>query len=609
MKQKQPAAWKRIQSRIADLPIRTVLTVLLFPFFVLLLVCCVAFYSSGMRQYTGLVKKNAEAVVQQCRNSLNQDLLGIEENVEGLVNQSFFYMMRENIQEGKHPIEPVDYLQMTTGFTTFLQHYSTYIDTIGLYLSDNSIYYIQSNTGSEQDILRNLDYENLEQHAYEWMWVIVSDVLPERISQRLPYDLALIYPIGSEESSVQGCLWIGIRNETYLDSIEGCKVTKGSAMTLIRSNGTCISSDKTKNGSGPILHETDIKQVENRIAGMGENDLASFDIEDRYVVYSPLAIGRVGILAVIPENELYMDFNAYKHIFLFIIAASVVLFLLLYFIIPGYFSKPVTKLLEQMQKIRKPESYQQIQVSGYREISEIGHGVNEMVDRISALTESIQKEMKAKQATQLQYLFAQINPHFLYNTLDCIKELCRCNETEKAERMISQLVVFYRIGVSKGKSFIPLEEELKHVSAYLSILQTRFEDFEFDISMEPELAECKVLRMVLQPIVENALYHGIRPYRTDGTIQVKAKKCDKCVEITVSDDGGGIAEDVLMKIRKSLDEPICDYAESSLGVYGLKNVQDRMQIAYGREYRIRIETELDCGTDVLLTLPYEEIHQ
>ena len=115
--------------------------------------------------------------------------------------------------------------------------------------------------------------------------------------------------------------------------------------------------------------------------------------------------------------------------------------------------------------------------------------------------------------------------------------------------------------------------------------------------------------MVLQPIVENALYHGIRPYRTDGTILVKANRCGKCVEITVSDDGGGIAEDVLMKIRNSLDEPICDYSESSLGVYGLKNVQDRIQIAYGREYRIRIETELDCGTDVILTLPYEEIHQ
>ena len=192
--------------------------------------------------------------------------------------------------------------------------------------------------------------------------------------------------------------------------------------------------------------------------------------------------------------------------------------------------------------------------------------------------------MKAKQATQLQYLFAQINPHFLYNTLDCIKELCACGENEKAEEMIEQLVVFYRIGVSKGKSYITLEEELKHISAYLSILQTRFEDFQFCIIIPDDLKQAKTLRMILQPIVENAVYHGIRPYRTDGTIQITVRRKEEDIEICVGDDGGGVAEDVLMKVRQSLDEPICEYSEKSYGVYGLKNVQDRIQIAYGKQY-------------------------
>ena len=386
-------------------------------------------------------------------------------------------------------------------------------------------------------------------------------------------------------------------------------MTISSEMNLFQEKEMCVLENNETQKSSNNLSGKDFAKIENRIRHMEETDIAEFDLEDLYVVYSPLVLGDVGILTVIPKNELYVEFNTYQYVLIFFIAAAVIIFILLYFGIPRYFSEPIMNLLKQMEKIKKPEEYQKIEVNGYLEVSEIGNGVNEMMDRIAALTESIHREMQAKQATQLQYLFAQINPHFLYNTLDCIKELCLCNETEKAGEMINQLVVFYRIGVSKGKSFISLEEEMKHVSAYLSILQTRFEDFQFEICVADELKKAVVLRMILQPIVENALYHGIRPYRVDGTIRVLAEKCQDHIRIIVSDDGGGIAEDVLEKIQRSLDEPICDYSRESYNVYGLKNVQDRIQIAYGKEYKIHVETEVDCGTKVILILPYEEVHK
>lgn len=609
MKKKIERIKNRIYEKLTNLPIRMVLTILLFPFFLLLLSCCVSFYSSGTRQYTELVKKNAKAVVEQNRNALNQDLNEIQDYADGLVSQRAFYTMKNNIKEGRPPIEPVDYLQMTSSFTSFLQHYPTYIDTVGLYLSDNSIYYIQSNTGINQDIMRNLNYEKLEKCANDWMWIATSDVLPQNISEKLSYKLALIYPLGSETTSVQGCLWIGLRNDVYLNTIANSKITTNSKMNVFRKNGTIIFEDNSIQKMEQRLGAADFKKIESKIMNAEGNDIIEFDIEDLYVMYAPLILEDMGIMTVIPKNELYVDFNTYKYVFIFFIVAAITIFIILYFVIPRYFSQPVTKLLGQMEKIKKPESYQAIQVNGYSEISEIGQGVNEMMARICALTESIQREMKAKQATQLQYLFAQINPHFLYNTLDCIKELCLCNETQKAGEMVDQLVVFYRIGVSKGKSFISLEKEIQHVSAYLSILQTRFEDFQFAIHVDEEVKKAMVLRMILQPIVENALYHGIRPYRTDGTIDIRAERHQNYIKIMVSDDGCGIAEDVLLRIRKSLDEPICDYSKESYNVYGLKNVQDRIQIAYGKEYKIRVETKIDFGTDVIIILPYEEVHK
>lgn len=602
---------QKMKMRFKELPIRTVLTILLFPFFLLLMICCVSFYISGVTHYTSMVKENAQSLVTQSRNSLNQDIANIQESAESLLDERVFYSMETNIEEGKDPIEPVDYLQLSTGFTNFLQHYSTYVDSMGLWLSDNSIYYYQSNTGSSISILRSVDYAPYLGEE-DLTWVSTSQILPDSIIWQLPYHFAMIKSLGTSDSSVNGVFLVGVRDETFFYQIQNSRPTPNSKMALMRKNGELIEANATAeegNTMLDLLGESGVEEIRKKIGGAKDGELLSFNIEDYYVIYTPTDMKDTGILAVIPEDELYINAREFTHIFVFLAFIVIILFVTLYFVIPRYFSGPVTKLLDQMEKIREPSGERRIAVSGYREISQIGNGVNEMMGRIQNLTESIQREMQAKQATQLQYLFAQINPHFLYNTLDCIKELCACNENEKAEEMIEQLAVFYRIGVSKGKSYIPLEDELKHVSAYLSILQTRFEDFQFFIELPEELKSACVLRMILQPIVENAVYHGIRPYRTDGTVRIAAVKKGGNVEIHVKDDGGGVAEDILMKVRKSLDEPICEYSEKSYGVYGLKNVQDRIQIAYGKQYKIRVEMEIDCGTEVILTIPYEEEHR
>ena len=141
---------------------------------------------------------------------------------------------------------------------------------------------------------------------------------------------------------------------------------------------------------------------------------------------------------------------------------------------------------------------------------------------------------------------------------------------------------------------------------YLAILKTRFEDFQFEISLPEELENCLTLRMILQPLIENAVYHGIRPCRLDGTIRLDVKRDGNVIHLTVKDNGCGISEDVLEKIEQSLEAPICDYSDASLGVYGIKNIQDRIQLAYGTDYRLSVETEPDCGTSVTITIPYEE---
>lgn len=603
---------KKVLNRLSEQPIRTALTILLFPFFLLLMICCIYFYISGVSHYSELVKENAESLVRQSRITLNQNIDNFQNGVDNILEGNAFYLMRSNIENGKEPIKPGDYVQLYTSLINFQQHYSVYVESIGLYLSDNSVYVYNSSTENNPGLMRYVDYtEFMGDTEDEMIWVSTAEIFPETIAEELPWHFAMILPLGTEKTELSGVFLIGIRDETLYTVIQGSRPTPGSRSVLISSVGDVITeiSDGKDGSVLDMLDKDETEKIREKADDAGKIQIQSFETADYYVLYMPVGLRNTGILSVVPKDELYMSFRNFTHIFVLFATIVILLFLVLYFLIPRYFSLPVQKMLYQMEQINRPTGARKITVNGYREIRQIGQGINDMMDRIEILTESIQREMKAKQATQLQYLFAQINPHFLYNTLDCIRELCACGENDKAEEMIGQLAVFYRIGVSKGKSFITVEEEISHVSAYLSILKTRFEDFSYRIDLPDELKEYCVLRMILQPIAENAVYHGIRPYRMDGTVEISVGKEGGLLVFCIRDDGGGIAEDVLQKVISSLDEPICEYSEKSYGVYGLKNVQDRLQIAYGKQCRIRIETETDCGTEVIITIPCEKEHK
>ena len=586
---------KKIGKKIfCNLPIRMVLMISLFPFVILLLLCSVTFYSSGIRQYTKLVKNNAEAVVEQCRNSLNQDLTSIEENAEGLSSQRAFYQMRKNIDEGKKPIEPVEYLQMTTAFNSFLQHYSTDIVAVGFYLIDNSIYYMQSNTGSEKDVLRYLDYTSFAGYENQWMWVSVADVLPEKITKNLPYELALIYPLGEANShEIKGCLWIAVRNQTYLNSIENSKVTTGSDIVLFREDGTVISG--MEDNLVEKMKELDRKYILQQVETKNTKEIESFDVVDFYVVYTPLVIGDTGILAVIPKDELYVGFSGYKHVFLFILIAGLVLFIILYFLIPEYFSRPVTQLLEQMKGIREPGEDRKVDARGYREISQISDGVNDMMERITQLTESIQREMKAKHATQLQYLFAQINPHFLYNSLSLINWKALEIGSDDISKATLALSRYYRTSLNKGKNTMSIREEIDNVRSYLQI-QEMFHDYSFTVKMDvaEDILDYRTLNLILQPLAENAIAHGIDRRRGSepGVITISGRRDGDCVVLSVADNGVGMEQEKAQTIL----------TEKSSG-YGVRNVNSRIQLEYGEAYGLSIESEPGKGTKVTVRIP------
>lgn len=238
------------------------------------------------------------------------------------------------------------------------------------------------------------------------------------------------------------------------------------------------------------------------------------------------------------------------------------------------------------------------------EITELGISFNLMIRQIRELLDSKTKEQENLKKAELRVLQAQINPHFLYNTLDTIVWLAAANKNDEVIEIVGALSSFFRISLSKGKDWISLRQEIEHVRSYLTIQKMRYQDIlDYEINVEEDLIDSSILKLTLQPLVENALYHGIKTKRNGGKIVVTTKRAEQQrLLLEVQDDGVGFTPYKLAQIREVLADESSENA-LKLGGFGLENVNKRIKLYYGKEYGISIQSHYRSGTKVTVTLP------
>ena len=237
-------------------------------------------------------------------------------------------------------------------------------------------------------------------------------------------------------------------------------------------------------------------------------------------------------------------------------------------------------------------------------LRELGTAVQGMVDRMRQLTEDMVREHEQKQKSELNALQAQINPHFLYNTLDIIVWMIENGQREDAVRVVTALARFFRISLSKGRNIIPVKDELEHVRNYLLIQEMRYKNkFRYRIDCPAEAENLSTIKLVVQPIVENAIYHSMDFMDGDGLIEIRAGVSDGALSITVADNGLGMTQDVVESLLTTGPESNRrDSTKKGSGI-GLKNVQERIRLYFGPQYGVSIQSEPDEGTTVTLHLP------
>ncbi len=236
--------------------------------------------------------------------------------------------------------------------------------------------------------------------------------------------------------------------------------------------------------------------------------------------------------------------------------------------------------------------------SGEYELSTLSQGVEQMVVRINQLLQETTEKQQSLRKAELALLQAQINPHFLYNTMDTIIWLIEAGKNQEAVDMVSNLSAFFRHSLSKGEDVIPLAIEERHVASYLQIQQVRYKDImSYTIDIDPEILDARLPKLTLQPLVENALYHGVKLKRGQGHIAVKGRAEAGFVLLTVTDDGVGMTPQRLEELRQGME------SGGRVG-FGLATVHERLRLLFGPSAGLSIASTEGEGTTITVRLPY-----
>lgn len=316
------------------------------------------------------------------------------------------------------------------------------------------------------------------------------------------------------------------------------------------------------------------------------------------------------IVSYIPLSVLYSDVEYIRQKIIISLVCAVLLMLLISFYISYDFVISINKLVYGMKRLQSGEEDVEVKLDRKDELGFMGSAFNNMVKEITTLQKWVLREQLTRKDAQIKALQSQINPHFLFNTLESINWMAQLSGVPEISETVTALASLMEASTARQGKFITLAQELEYIDNYILILKKRFEGrLEVVKDIDPSILEVKVPRLLIQPLVENAANHGVANYRGKGIVRITAKKNGAIVRVVVEDNGAGIDPDELELINERLNMNDEDYfkfeEEKRVGGIGLENVNRRIKLFYGSQYGIRIESKKGSFTKIIVDIPFE----
>ena len=306
------------------------------------------------------------------------------------------------------------------------------------------------------------------------------------------------------------------------------------------------------------------------------------------------------LVGVIKGTGISLNILKTRLFIVFVISLIIFIVVLINSYISFRVTDPIRELEKSVKKLEEGNLDADIYMGGSYEIQHLGKSVQDMKYRIKGLMQDIVTEHEEKRKSEFNSLQAQINPHFLYNTLDIIVWQIENEKQSEAVHTVTALARFFRLSLGKGKNIVTVKAEIEHVKNYLMIQHMRFKNkFDYEFDVENDVLELSSLKLMLQPLVENAIYHGMEFMDGDGLITIKAWREDNELYLSVADNGLGMTED---KVNLILAGRSNSGNGRGSGI-GVKNVNERIKLYFGEGYGLKIDSEPDVGTTITIHLP------
>ncbi|WP_248927498.1 cache domain-containing sensor histidine kinase [Paenibacillus hamazuiensis] len=540
-----------------------------------------------------------EQVIKDSQQLIERTNQYVDSYLDNVQNMLLLLSTRSDLFEDGREKEAVKTLQ------NFANYNSSVTRTLYLIRKDGKVY---SNTQAYYEILGNPHLDNLYRlAAANYGAMNVSEPYASPLSGRtIAYVLPVTDPATAELLGV-------VAAEIDLDRLTGriapLLVSENQTFTIItRKNNVITLSDpqdkllQYEPGTfPPELKESFLEQLGDLPVGV-----RTIDGQKGSLVVVKSAANRLGwsLLSFIKEDYFYQNvlrlYDNYRN------AGMVWLGVLLVgtLIMSRHFTKPVRTLVAKMDRVRDLGVLPFISIDRHDEIGRLAKSYNAMMERIHALIQET-KEMEAKKKQyELSMLQSQIAPHFLYNTLACISSLARQRRIDDVRETIKSLVALLSFSFNRSSEFVTLGEELEGLKRYVHIQRVRYGDmFTLEIDVEDAALGCKMLKLTLQPLVENAIFHGIVPKREPGRIRIFGRIRGQTLRLFISDNGLGMDKSTVSRLLAERKETSRRNTFTGMGVM---NVHERVRIHFGAAFGLKIRSRPGCGTWIRLKMPYDE---
>jgi two-component system sensor histidine kinase YesM len=578
-------------------------------YFLIIMVPTMFIGINNYRQSVDSIKEQSDRNMSQKISQLKQNVIYTTQNAENIAEEIVFTTELQGFLDSDFTFtqKQVDFFiyNLQNKLINIKHLYPNKYFKIRIFTSNKS-------TKEAYDLLYSIDriknknyYKEIEDPKNVKFWGRLKKAeeyydLTENINPKQNNNMVIplykrISPVISDE--LIGVIEIDILNEKMFGELSELQVGKNGYIIVMDRYGEIIS---------PIDENSPVKHMSMNMLP-GENGVKEFVInKERYrMEYDTVNETGFKILSIVPERELLSQVTSYRNTLIYTIIIGITAIFFITYLTTYFLFARLKVLIKMMKRVQSGEFEVRIDDSKKDEVGELAFSFNQMAAKLEETMLNLIGQETAHRDAEIRALQSQINPHFLFNTLEGLRMECEIREEYDLANVLTSLGRLFRYNIKWINGLVPLRQEIEHINNYITIMRVRFRDkFNLSIDIPEELLDCLVIKMMMQPLVENSFYHAFKNKEGIWEIKIRGSIQGDDLLIEIKDNGLGMDNQRLDKINRGLSSGDSNEIDKKTeGSIGLWNVDTRIKMQFGEEYGIKLKSERDMGTTVIITLP------